>query len=105
MEPFFYVINALVGFGITFLVRDSLILAKPRKYLVSKSKFLESLLHCSFCTGIWVGALLSAFSFLSFPCTTFGNLITRSLYVTFIVAVSSYYLDLKTREMEEGLDK
>jgi hypothetical protein len=25
--------------------------------------------------------------------------------VTFIVAVSSYYLDLKTREMEEGLDK
>jgi hypothetical protein len=46
--------------GITMIIVASDI-AEPIRTFLSKSRWLESLLSCSMCTGVWVGAFLSLY--------------------------------------------
>jgi len=41
-------------YGLTFTLCDAKILARPRRFLVSKSQVIRDLLGCYFCTGFWV---------------------------------------------------
>ncbi len=55
--------NLMACMGLVWILKDSYILDKPRKYLKSKAKWLDKLLSCSMCLGFWVGVLLSLFQF------------------------------------------
>lgn len=55
--------NLLACVGLMWILKDSYILNRPRKYLKSKAKWLDKLLSCSMCLGFWVGVLLSVFQF------------------------------------------
>ena len=46
-------------YGAMFLIKDSTILRKPRE-VVCKIAFIDALLSCRFCTGVWVGGLWGA---------------------------------------------
>lgn len=49
----------LAGYGLTFLVKDASIIARPRTWLMDRVPGLEGLLACSFCTGFHVGWVLA----------------------------------------------
>ena len=46
--------------GITIIIVASDLMAPVRKFL-SKSLWLERLINCSMCTGVWVGAVMSLY--------------------------------------------
>lgn len=55
-----YVLFCLFCAGITEFITISKIGLYIRQHtLISKTEFLKDLLHCSMCTGYWIGALLS----------------------------------------------
>ncbi len=53
-------IFCLSSAGITIIIVASDLMAPVRR-LLSKSLWLEKLINCSMCTGVWVGALLSLY--------------------------------------------
>lgn len=53
-------IFCLSSAGITLIIVASDIMAPLRSFL-SRSLWLEKLLNCSMCTGVWVGAFLSLY--------------------------------------------
>lgn len=50
-------IELLACFGITFLLCDAAIIARPRA-VVRRIPFVDALLKCYFCTGFWVALAL-----------------------------------------------
>jgi hypothetical protein len=44
-------------YGITFSLKDSTLLARPRNRLVIRSPFMYQMLTCAFCTGFHAGWL------------------------------------------------
>ena len=55
MELLYFI---LCAYGITSIIVYSHIVKAPREYLSSKSDWECELLHCSMCTGFWVGVFL-----------------------------------------------
>lgn len=43
----------LVCYGLTFLIRDSVLLRRPRRWLTARSPWFADLFECAFCTGFW----------------------------------------------------
>ena len=99
---------ALVFFGITFLIKDSTLLAGPRE-LASRVEFLEELLRCSFCVGTWAGLTIGAGRLLVLahsgalpPITGSSAYVCAEVMVFYAMlsAVSSYVMDLVTQALE-----
>lgn len=53
-----FLLWALLVFGLTYLISASAILAIPRRFLKSLSKFFQGVLSCAPCTSFWVGLTL-----------------------------------------------
>ncbi len=49
----------LACYGLTFILMHGKPLNKPRNWIIKKSKFIEELLKCSFCVGLYSGAIIS----------------------------------------------
>ncbi len=47
--------------GLMCILKYGSILAKPRAFITSKSKYFAELFKCSLCLGFWVGALAATF--------------------------------------------
>lgn len=54
-------IKLLACLGLVWILKDSYILNRPRKFLSKRSKHLKELLSCSQCLGFWVGVALSLY--------------------------------------------
>lgn len=80
--------NLLCCLGLVWILKDSLILEKPRSFLKSKSKSLNNLLSCSMCLGVWVGLALAFFEFY-FAGKTFNEL----FYYPFAVSAFCWFFD------------
>lgn len=101
----YYIINAIVGCGLTFLIKDSVIMSPIRKKLACKFEFMHKMLVCSFCTGVWMGFFLGGISFFVWPTANIITALIRMLYVSMIVATCAYVFDLKTRILENEADR
>ena len=44
----------LACYGLTFLLADATVFARPRVWVTSRSRWLSELLGCYFCLGVWV---------------------------------------------------
>lgn len=53
------VLFLLAAFGVIYVVVDSAIFAPVRVVIASRSRFFGTLLYCAYCTGFWVGLLLT----------------------------------------------
>jgi Protein of unknown function (DUF1360) len=52
------IIFLLACYGMTFFIKESDILARPRSWLMMKSVFITKMLYCWFCTGFWASILV-----------------------------------------------
>lgn len=77
----------MASIGLVWIIKDSLILKSPRKYISSKSKWLEELLSCSQCLGFWVGLCLAYFEY------TFIGFDFYLLYLPFISSGFCWFFD------------
>lgn len=94
----------LVFFGLTFLIKDSTILAKARE-LVRKVPVIDRLLDCSFCTGAWVGLAYGAVILgLDTSSSLSGLACAESLvFYSMFSASASYILDTATQALEASI--
>jgi hypothetical protein len=103
---FLCILVFFIGFYVTFLICYSRIALKPRTWLVSKSKFFAELLGCPFCTGTWVGLLVSVpASYLLFPTWTLADFLVRILVGVSATATSAYLLDLVAQTLEKAASR
>lgn len=103
---FLCILAVFVGFYVTFLVCYSRILLKPRTWIVKKSQFFAELLGCPFCTGTWVGLLVSVpASYLLFPTWTVSDFIIRMLVGVSATATSAYIIDLLAQTLEKSANR
>ena len=77
----------MASIGLVWIIKDSLILKSPRKYISSKSQWLEELLSCSQCLGFWVGLCLAYFEY------TFIGFDFYLLYLPFISSGFCWFFD------------
>ena len=63
-ELLYYTICAL---GLTCILKYGNVLHAPRKFLCSKSSYLEELFSCSLCLGFWSGAVIASFIYYVSP--------------------------------------
>ena len=89
-------------YGAMFLVKDSTILRKPRE-VVCRIAFIDALLSCSFCTGVWVGGLWGAWKayYLKFSAV---DLIELVVVFAMVSATACYIIDLVTQLIEKRLE-
>jgi hypothetical protein len=45
-------------YSLTYLIKESSILARPRHWLMMRSQFFAKMLYCFFCTGIHSGWII-----------------------------------------------
>ena len=45
-------------YGMTFLIKESSILSRPRNWVLLKSTFIAELMLCWFCSGFWSALLV-----------------------------------------------
>jgi len=79
-------------YGITFAIKDSSVLYKPRLWVTSRSLFLKEMLSCAYCTGFhsgWMSFVLLKFSMISDLPWVPGSII-----YAFSGAAASYVIDL-----------
>jgi len=88
----------LAFYGMTFLIKDSSILGRPRNWVAGKSEFARELLSCSFCTGFHAGYIVYG---LSTPIRKWS--IRAALLDAVTSAAFSYVLDNVMRRVEQGL--
>jgi hypothetical protein len=90
-------------YGTTFLIKDSTILKKPREW-VCRAPFVEALLSCSFCTGVWVGGLWGVWkgSTLKLGACDFVEAI---VVFSMVSATACYIIDLITQLAEKRLEE
>ncbi len=43
----------LASYGLTFLIRSSSLVSRPRTWLRVRNRTLDTMLDCAFCTGFW----------------------------------------------------
>lgn len=49
----------LAAFGVIYVIVESAIFAPIRIAIAVRSSFLETLVYCAYCTGFWVGVLIT----------------------------------------------
>jgi hypothetical protein len=49
----------LATYGLTFLVCDSKLLERARRFVKMRSAFMRDLMGCFFCSGVWVAGALT----------------------------------------------
>ncbi len=49
----------LACYGLTFILMHGKPLNKPKNWIIKRSKFIEELLKCSFCTGFYSSIIIS----------------------------------------------
>jgi hypothetical protein len=87
-------LSILVMYGITFGIKDSQLLAKPRQQLADRSNFFYELFSCPYCVGFHSGWLtyllltpfsafdlrfLVAFAFAGVPVSAFFELLLTTM--------------------------
>ena len=99
-----------VVYGLTFLIKDSTLLAQPRE-LIRKISFFDRMLDCSFCTGAWVGLGIGTWELVS-SADVLGQLVEAPMWqqctevlVGYMAACAtiSYVFDLFTQLLERKL--
>lgn len=85
-------------YGVTFAVKDSKLLQKPRVFL-KRWEFLAALLGCPFCVGFWAGLLVT--STMLPPCV---ESIPTAILGGFAGASWSYVADLLALKLEGSED-
>jgi hypothetical protein len=74
-------------YGLTFAIKESSLLARPRMALIKMHPFFFELLNCYFCTGWYAGLILYLLNFSTF---SLGSMITWG----FSSAAISFLLNL-----------
>lgn len=78
-------------YGITFALKDSVLLNSPREWIISRSKFVGDLLSCAYCTGFYSGWI----SFILLKVSGISDLPWFGLVVyAFVGASVSYVMDV-----------
>jgi len=99
------VLLLLACFGMTLILVHGKILDCPRNFLSDKFGFFGRLIHCSMCTGWWVGLFFSfiwvlhetfpiLFYFMSIPFASSG--------VSFLLERLSIFIDDKVQETDQA---
>lgn len=96
------IFQCLFFYGAMFLLKDSTILKKPRD-LVCKIPFIDALLSCSFCTGVWVGGLWGAWKAVTLKLEPI-DFIEIVLVFSMVSATACYIIDLVTQLIEKRLE-
>lgn len=80
-------------YGLTFLLKDSYILEKPRLYLMAKYVWFHKLMSCSFCVGFHSGWIVYLLTFTSFSFRTLFICSLVSAALNLIIAkIEEYYV-------------
>ena len=89
--------------GITLIIVLSSLLEPVREFISSKSNFLNKLINCTMCTGVWVGAVCSIWFDINL---VFGAAISSLLSWSISSVVETFntislYLDAHLEDGEE----
>lgn len=70
--------------ALTEIIVSSVIFEKPREFLAYKSDFLGELIHCGYCTSVWVSAAIS-WAFVLFVWSVFPSFLLSYIVTTFVL--------------------
>jgi hypothetical protein len=85
-------------YGITFSLKDSTLLTRPRNWLVIRSPFMYKMLSCAFCTGFHAGWLAYLLRSHWYWHPTYIRLMVVHAFTS---AACCYILDLVTQAIEK----
>ena len=97
-----FVMLCMFFYGAMFLVKDSTLLKAPRAW-ACKLGFVEALLSCSFCTGVWVGGLWGAYKGVMYSLAPL-DFVEAIVTFAMVSATACYIIDLVTQLIEKRLE-